>query len=208
MPPSPVPSRATPRGAASRLRLLNAAREELIERDGQLEVGSVAQRAGSSVGLIYRHFGSRAGLVGAVVDDFYTRYRREALEVNPAPGGRVTERERRRTELSVAFHYADPLARVLLSNLHLDRDVAHEEARHTAEMIELAAGVMALGQRRGELPGDRDPQFLGAMVIGGLRQVLAVALSTEPVVPEETTAARLWVLIAAILGVEADGVAA
>lgn len=80
-----------------------------------LEVDSVATRAGVSVGLIYRHFGARAGLVGAVVDDFYSHYRREALETSPRLGGRFVVRERRRTELSVAFH-KDPLARVLLSN--------------------------------------------------------------------------------------------
>lgn len=65
----PVPA-PTARGAVSRARLIAAARDELIERDGQLEVDSVAARAESSVGPIHRHFGSRAGLVGAVVDDF------------------------------------------------------------------------------------------------------------------------------------------
>ena len=60
----------TARGAASRARLIQAARAELIERSGSLEVDSVAQRADTSVGLIYRHFGSRAGLIGAVVDDY------------------------------------------------------------------------------------------------------------------------------------------
>jgi len=193
----------TARGAASWARLIQAARDELVERDGVLEIDSVGARAGLSVGLIYRHFGSRAGLIVAVVDDFYGRYRAEALETDPAPGGTFAERERRRTELSVAFHYRDPLARVILSNLHLDAQVAQAEAEHIDEMVGLAADVMALGQRRGELPKDRDPRFTGAMVIGGMRHVLAVALAGQPRIPEKRTAENLWTLIAAVIGVDA-----
>lgn len=194
----------TARGAATHRRLINAARDELVERDGVLEIDSVAARAGVSVGAIYRHFESRAGLVGAVVDDFYTRYRAGALEVNPAPGGLFAERERKRTELTVAFHYGDPLARVILSNLHLDADVAVMEAAHIDQMVGLAASVMGLGQKRGELPKDRDPRFIGAMIIGGMRRVLAVALTSDPPIPQRTTARKLWVLNAAIMGVDAD----
>lgn len=192
----------TARGRASRERLIAAAREELIERSGQLEVDSVAQRAGTSTGLIYRHFGNRAGLVGAVVDDFYSRYRREALEINPAPGGSLPTREHRRTELSVAFHYREPLARVILSNLHLDSEVVVEETAHLDEMISLAAGVMRLGRRRGEIPEDRDPELIAAMVIGGMRHLLAIALAQG--LPEKTAAQQLWLFIAGILGVDPD----
>ena len=192
----------TARGAASRARLIQAARDELIERSGSLEVDSVAQRADTSVGLIYRHFGSRAGLIGAVVDDFYARFRAEALETNPAPGGTFAERERRRTELYVAFHYADPLARIIVHNLHLDADVAAMEARHRGEMIRLAERVMALGQARGEIPADRDPAFVAAMMIGGMREVLGVALAGEQWPDQEVTAAKLWTLVAGVAGVD------
>jgi AcrR family transcriptional regulator len=190
------------RGAVTQRRLINAARDELVERDGVLEIDSVARRAGLSVGAIYRHFESRAGLVGAVVDDFYTRFRSEALEINPAPGGSFVERERRRTELTVAFHYGDPLARVILKNLHLDAAVAVMEAAHIDAMVDLAAGVMNLGQWRDEVPEDRDSRFIGAMIIGGMRRVLAVALASDPQVPQEDTARELWVLNAAIMGVD------
>ncbi len=63
----------TRRGEATRARLLEAAMAELVERDGALEVASVAARADVSVGLLYRYFGSKAGLVAAVVADFYDR---------------------------------------------------------------------------------------------------------------------------------------
>lgn len=81
------PERRTPRAEASRNRLRQAAADELVDRRGGLEVESVAQRAGVSVGLIYRHFGSRAGLVQAVIEDFDGRYVRDVLGVNPYPGG-------------------------------------------------------------------------------------------------------------------------
>jgi AcrR family transcriptional regulator len=194
-------ARPTARALASRARLVRAAREELIERSGGLEIDSVAARADSSVGLIYRHFGSRAGLIGAVVDDFYERFRAEAFEINPAPGAGFAERERRRTELYVAFHYDDPLAEVIVHNLHLDAEVAAMEARHRKEMIRLAGSVMALGQRRGVIPADRDPAFVGAMIIGGLREVLGVALSGDRADQAET-ARKVWVLVAGIAGVD------
>lgn len=198
----PVPGAKTARGRASRARLVDAARSELIERAGNLEVDSVAQRAGTSTGLIYRHFGSRAGLIGAVVDDFYSRYRTEALETNPAPGGTTAERERRRAQLSVRFHYREPLAAVILGNLHLDHEVVAEETAHLDELIELAAGVMRLGQQRGELPSDRDPELVAAMVIGGMRRVLARALATG--VSERRAARQLWTFIAGVMGVDPD----
>jgi AcrR family transcriptional regulator len=197
------PEPKTPKGAATRRRIIRAAREELVERDGILEVDSVASRAQVSVGALYRHFGSRAALIGAVVDDFYQRYRSEALEINPAPGKSFAVRERRRTELTVAFHYADPLARVILSHLHLDAEVAAEEVSHIDAMVDLAASVMALGQKRNEIQADRDPRFIGAMIIGGMRHVLAIALTSSPQVPQKTTAQRLWVFNAAIMGLDA-----
>jgi len=197
---SGAPEPKSLRGAATRRRLIVAARDELVERDGQLEVDPVAARAGVSVGSIYRHFGSRAGLVEAVVDDFYQRYRSEALEAEPLPGTSLAERERRRTELTVAFHYADPLAPIILSSLHLDPLVAVEEAAQIDAMIELMAGVMQAGQERDELPGGRDPRFVGAMLIGGMRHVLAIALGSDPVMAQEETTEKLWVLVAGVMG--------
>ena len=190
------------RSGASRLRLRQAAAEELAARSGLLEVESVAQRAGLSVGLIYRQFGSRAGLIQSVIEDFYGRYRAEVLGVNPFPGGTWAERERRRTALGVAFHFRDPLARVLLSQLHLDAQVAVFEAAQVDEMIDMCADLVALGQRRGEVPSDRDPQFTGAMIIGGMRRVLVTALSRKPPPTQRAVAHDLWAFIAGAAGID------
>jgi len=190
----------TPRGRATRGRLLEAARSEIVERRGVLDVESVARRAGVSVGLIYRHFGSKAGLVGAVVEAFYRRFEEEVITSNPAPGADWMEREHVRTVRAVAFHYQDPLAPVVLSRLHLEPAVAALEARELDAAIEMSAHNVAYGQRAGLVPKGIDPRFAGAMVLGGLRRVLVDALGREPRPPQKQVAAQLWRFIAAVLG--------
>jgi len=197
----------TPRGAATQSRLLEAARRELVERNGVLEVDSVAHRAGVSVGLIYRHFGSKAGLVGAVVQAFYRRFEEAVITSNPAPGADWVEREHARTVRAVAFHYDDPLAPIVLSRFHLEPAVAALEARQLDAHIEMSAKNVASGQREGIVPKDLDPRFAGAMVLGGLRRVLVDALGREPRPPQRQVAEQLWRFVAAILGLS-EGAAA
>ena len=54
-------------------RLIRSAQDELIQTHGLLEMQAVAKRAKVSVGLAYHHFGSKAGLIAAVVEAFYNR---------------------------------------------------------------------------------------------------------------------------------------
>jgi AcrR family transcriptional regulator len=190
------------RGDLSRARLRQAAAEELVAREGVLEVESVAQRAEVSVGLIYRHFGSRAGLIQAVMEDFYGRYRDEVLGTNPFPGGTWAERERRRTALGVSFHYQEPLARVILSHLHLDAQIAVYEAAQLDDMIMRCAGLVLLGQKRGELPKDRDPSLAGAMIIGGIRRTLATVLTQQRLPRESDVVHDLWLFVAGVVGID------
>jgi AcrR family transcriptional regulator len=191
-----MPTR-TRRGAASRQRLLEAATLELVERDGALEVERVARRAGVSVGLIYRYFDSKAGLLGAVVEDFYDRYDHSVMQPNPVPGAGWPKRERERTARAVAFHYREPLTRVVLSRLHLEPGVAAIEAGRLARHIEAAARNLSLGQERGEIPRDLDVGLAGAMVLGGIRQGLAEALGRTPPPAQEIVIEQLWRFIAA-----------
>lgn len=167
----------TRRGAATRERLLRAAEAELIERDGALEVASVAARAEVSVGLLYRYFGSKAGLVAAVVESFYDRLHAEVADTDPAPDADWASRERKRLELSVAFHYREPLAAVVLSRLSREPEVAGVEVRRIGRLVEDAAKNVEAGQRRGELPADLDARTVGAMLIGGFRVAMGEALT-------------------------------
>lgn len=181
----------TRRGAATRQRLLDAAEEELVERDGALEVASVAQRAGVSVGLLYRYFGSKAGLVAAVVDEFYARLLETTGKAREA-GDTWSERERRRTELSVDFHYREPLARVILSRLSRDPEVAALEVERLAHIVDDATKSVRRGQRRGEIPADIDARTIAAMLIGGFRVAMAEALSRDKRPDQEQLTQELW----------------
>ncbi|NUP61494.1 MAG: helix-turn-helix transcriptional regulator, partial [Nonomuraea sp.] len=62
----------TERAALTRRRIIEAAAAELVET-GDVEVAAVARRAGTSVGLPYRYFGTRSGLMSALLADFYDR---------------------------------------------------------------------------------------------------------------------------------------
>nr|WP_302051635.1 TetR family transcriptional regulator [Sphingopyxis sp. BSNA05] len=55
-------------------RILAAAEKILREGDGELEMGQVAEQAGVSVGLAYHYFGSKSGMLGAIIHAFYDRY--------------------------------------------------------------------------------------------------------------------------------------
>jgi AcrR family transcriptional regulator len=185
----------TRRGAATRRRLLEAAAAELVDRDGALEVAAVAGRAGVSTGLLYRYFGSRAGLVAAVVEDFYDRLDAAAMAVNPAADADWGTRERLRTEMGVRFHYGDPLAPVVLSRLAREPEVAAVEAERIARHVRLAARNVERGQHSGEIPRDIDPGIAGAVVLGGMRQVLGEVLARPGRPPPELVIEELWRLV-------------
>ena len=193
----------TRRGAATRQRLLEAAEQELVERDGGLEVASVAARADVSVGLLYRYFGSKAGLVAAVVEAFYDRLQAEVTDVDPAPSTDWATRERRRMELSVAFHYREPLAAVILSKLSREPGVAAVEMRRIGRLVEEAARNVASAQRRGEIRGDADPRTMSAILLGGFRVAMAEALIRPDRPGERELTEELWRFVMG--GVGADG---
>lgn len=182
---------------AGREALLSAAAAELMERRGVLEVGSVAARAGVSVGLIYRHFGSKAGLLAAVVGDFYVRFDAEVLDVDPAPGAGWAERERRRTGMVVAFHYDDPLAPIVLGRMQRDPEVAAVEARHLRVQVARGTQNVVRGQRDGEIPEDIDAGIAAALILGGVRQALVEVMARRERPPREGLADQLWRLVVA-----------
>lgn len=182
----------TPRGQDTRRRLLAAAADELLERGGVLEVASVAARAGVSVGLLYRYFGSKAGLVAAVVDDFYDRLLEATAPVKALRDVDWAQRELRRTELSVGFHYREPLAPVLIRSVAGEPEVAAVEVRRITKLVEDAARSVRRGQSAGEIPADVDARFVGAMLIGGFRVAIAEALSRETRPPQERLVEDIW----------------
>ncbi len=59
-------------------KILAAAEMILREGDGELEMGQVADQAGVSVGLAYHYFGSKSGMLSAIIHAFYDRYNQVA----------------------------------------------------------------------------------------------------------------------------------
>jgi AcrR family transcriptional regulator len=137
------------RGSAARQRILEAAAEEMVAT-GDIEVAAVARRAGVSVGLPYRYFGTRSGLVSAVVSAFYDRLD-EAVTNREFDGDTWYDRERARVTVWVEHLYDDPLAPVVLGRLGGDAETANIEIRRLHGAIELGARNIARGQRDGEI---------------------------------------------------------
>jgi AcrR family transcriptional regulator len=157
-----------------------------------------------SVGLSYHYFGSKAGLLAAVVEDFYDRYDATIIQPNPLPGGDWPARERRRLEWLVDFCLQEPLAPIVFGPLAAEPEVAAVEARRLARHITLGAKNIALGQAQGHLPVGPDPRLLIGMIMGGLRHAIGQALSEHNTMSRDRLIEELWRFIAAAAGLRTD----
>lgn len=191
-----IPLEPSGRSADTRRRILAAAAEALAEGQGAFEIGDVAKRANVSVGLSYHHFGSKAALIAAVVEDYYDRFEAAVMDVNPKPGADWGARERLRTERMVTFHYGEALAPVILTRLSREPDVAAVEAARIDRHIALAARNIQIAQGRGEIPAELEAHLLGAMILGGLRQAIGQALAAARRPNQAKLADQLWAFVA------------
>jgi AcrR family transcriptional regulator len=196
----------TTKGRATRERLLDCARREAIATGGRLEIAAVAERAGVVPSLVHRYFGSKAGLVKALIDDFFDRLHAEVLDVDPDPEADWPTRELLRLRRGVAFHYADPFAVVLYGQLARDPEVAQAERTRIDSVISQAAANVRRGQRRGELPGTVDPELAGAAMFGGMQRVMVVALSRTPHPSQRKLVEVLWRQVAAAVDIDPGSV--
>lgn len=181
-------------------RLIEAARLALIEGGGDFEMSDVAKRADVSTGLAYHHFGSKAGLLGAVVEDFYARWD-HVLNETISDFENWKTRERARVEHTVKFLYDEPLSAVVLGPLSRSAEAEVREAQLQSQTHRLAHDNVRDGIRRGEvftkLPVD-------VAVVGGLGGFFAVieeALTEEPRRPAEELIEQLWLFICTVLDV-------
>ncbi|CAD5107556.1 TetR/AcrR family transcriptional regulator [Zestomonas carbonaria] len=183
----------SPKAQRTRASLLESARSELLEYGGGLEVGRVAERAGVSVGLIYRYFNSRAGLLAAVAEDFYDRYQRQVMAADPLPDADDwSSREEQRVNRAVEFVYAEPLAPLVLVSLAREPEVAALETQRITENVRQGADNIRRGQAAGQLNASLDPELVSAMILGGMHQALLEALARNPRPPAEQLARQLW----------------
>lgn len=200
MPDATLP--ATPKGQATRERLLTAARELAIRSGGHIEIATVAAAAHVVPSLIHRYFGSKAGLVGALVDDFFDRFHAQVLDVDLEAHGDWAQHERLRLEAGVRFHYNEPFAVVLYGPLSRDPEVARREADRTAAVVARAARSIRRGQRNGELPVGVDPALAGAAMFGAMRLAMVHAMTRSPRPRPERVIEILWRQIAAAVRID------
>ncbi|MHC2333716.1 TetR/AcrR family transcriptional regulator [Bradyrhizobium sp. USDA 4454] len=190
--------------AATRDRLLAAAQDELIEGLGHLEMQAVAWRARASVGLAYHHFGSKAGLIAAVVETFYEQLDQAAFGGARLPTAGWAAREKARIGAYVAFHYEHPFAPLVIGPLSRAPEVLDVETAFTARQLAAGARMLQAAQRDGIVPGDIDPQLTIALMIGGIRQALVGALTAERRPDPGRLTADIWAFIAAALRLPAE----
>lgn len=183
----------------TRERLLAAAQQELIEGHGHLEMQAVARRAQVSVGLAYHHFGSKAGLIAAVVEDFYGRLDAAAFGGAKLPVTNWAEREKARIGAYVAFHYEHPFAPLVIGPLSRAPEVLDVETAFTGRQLAAGARMLEAAQRDGIMPAGLDPHLTIALMIGGIRQALIGALTAERRPDPARLTEQIWGFMAAAL---------
>jgi AcrR family transcriptional regulator len=184
--------------ARNRHAILGAARDAFVAGGGEIEMGDVASRAGVSVGLAYHHYGSKAGLVAALISDFYDRYDAVVNQRIEAPTW--AEQSRERLLRTICFLFEDPLAPIVLGRLGGSATVLALEASRREAIITRGAASIRAGQEGGEVDATLDPTMASQVVNGGLRQAIAMALAARERPDAADFAEQAWALVAGALG--------
>ena len=185
-------------------RLIRAAQEELIRSHGHLEMQAVAKRAKVSVGLAYHHFGSKAGLIAAVVEAFYSRLDGEVFNDACRPSEGWADRERRRIACYIAFHYDHPFAPLVIGALSRAPEVLDVERAFTNRQLAGGARMLGAAQRDGLVPDHIDPHLTIALMIGGIRQALIGALTSKRRPDPEKLTDEIWAFMTGALRLTAN----
>jgi len=190
----------TKKAAATRTRLLDAAATVLAHGDGDFEMADLATTAGVSGGLAYHHFGSKAGVIAAVVDDFYTRWIAATNQRFQGEEG-WTAQERRRELASIAFLFDDPLAPIVLEKRTHSAEVAAIEADHRRAMIAATQQRIEAGQVGGEVALALDAATAASVTFGAVTQSTLAAITSRGRPDVQQFADQLWtVLSSGLLG--------
>jgi AcrR family transcriptional regulator len=183
----------------TREKLVCAAQEELIRGQGHLEMQAVARRAQVSVGLAYHYFGSKAGLIAAVVEEFYGRLDEAAFNGARLRSEAWADRERERIAAYVAFHYDHPFAPLVIGALSRAPEVLDVETAFTSRQLAAGAHMLKAAQRKGIVPDHMDPHLTIALMIGGIRQALIGALMRNPRPDPEKLTNDIWAFMTGAL---------
>ena len=188
-------------------RLIRAAQDELIQGGGLLEMQAVARRAKVSVGLAYHHFGSKAGLIAAVVEAFYNRLEDVAFSPSNLRSPNWPGREKERIAAYISFHYDHPFAPLVVGALSRATEVLDVEQAFTKRQLAAGAYNLRVGQRAGVIPTDLDPRLTIALMVGGIRQALIGALTKVQRPDRKALTEKIWIFIACALRLPPEAVA-
>jgi AcrR family transcriptional regulator len=182
-------------------RLMAAAAVELRKGDGDFEMSAVARTAGVSVGLAYHYFGSKAGLIAAVVEQFYEELDQEVMMAKFGLRD-WREREKLRVERNVAFHYRHPLAPVVLRRLRREPSVIEIERERVARQVEEGTRNIISAQKQGTVVKNIDPAAATAFTLAGIRALISQALEHPPEQrpSEQELANTIWRLVRRAIG--------
>lgn len=183
----------------TRERLIRAAQDELIKGHGHLEMQAVSRRARVSVGLAYHHFGSKAGMIAAVVEEFYGRLDQAAFKGATLKAQAWADRERERIAAYISFHYDHPFAPLVVGALSRAPEVLDVEIAFTNRQLAGGAMMLEVAKRDGIIPNDIDPDLTIALMIGGIRQALVGALASQQRPDREKLTNDIWAFIAGAL---------
>jgi AcrR family transcriptional regulator len=183
----------------TREKLVRAAEAELIRSHGHLEMQAVAKRAKVSVGLAYHHFGSKAGLIAAVVETFYDRLDEVVFNDAKRASESWADRERRRIAAYIAFHYDHPFAPLVIGALSRAPEVLDVERAFTNRQLAAGARMIEAAQRNGFVPGHIAPHLTIALMIGGIRQALVGILTGDERPDPEKLTDEIWAFMAGAL---------
>lgn len=193
----------TERGESTRERLLEAAREEIIQGGGGMELAAVARRAKVSPGLPYRYFASKSALLVAVVEAFYDALDEEIYKPTfEEVSGDWWVRERHRIESMVDFFYRDRLGLFIVSQIAGDAAVVESQQRRLSRQLHGASLNLQKGQTLGRVPTHIDVQLCAALLMGGIYQALNHALRQEPPLPQERVTSQLTRFMSHVLELE------
>ena len=187
-------SRQPERIQRSRSSLIKAAEAALVEGNGTFELQDVTRRAGVSVGLPYHRFGSKAGLIAAVVNAFYDEIEK-VITLSDVREQDWARREKIRLSRLVSFLYGTELARIIISDLAREPGVAAVENERWSRLITVTASNIRKGQLRGQLPDHYDADILASLICGGVRHAAGLALQREPRPDEARLVRQIWTFI-------------
>ena len=178
----------TPQGASSREKILDAAVELIAERGySATSVDALCRRAGIVKTALYWHFGSKEGLLAAVIDRVASAWIDE-LRSTVSRAGEPRER------LAVALagmrrivEQRPELLRLLLSVL-LERAEGDDETRAALQRAFLRARRAIVETIEATTPGVRDPDLIAHTIVSLMQGALLLRLAD----PEGTDLDRVF----------------